>query len=58
MIKDQIEISAELLGKIQFHPLMFAKEQRHSVDLFFYILSLGSLLSFVIVNVEVAFLLI
>lgn len=58
MVKDQIEIPAELLGEIQLHPLMLAKVQRHPIDLFFYILSLGSLLPFVIVDVEVAFLLI
>ena len=58
MIKDQIEIPAELLGEIQLHPLMLAKVQRHPVDLFFYILSFGSLLPFVIENVEIALLLI
>lgn len=58
MIKDQVEIPAVLLPEIQFHSLVLAKEQRQPVDLFFYILTLGSLLPFVIVNVEVALLLI
>ena len=58
MIKDQVEIPAVLLPEIQFHSLMLAKEQRHPVDLFFYILTLRSLLPFVIENVEVALLLI
>ena len=58
MIIDQIKVPAEFLPKIQLHSLMLLKEQCHPVDLFFYILSFGSLLPFVIVNVEVALLLI
>ena len=58
MVVDQVEILAELMPKVKLHALMFLKIQGHPVDLFFKDLTFGSLLPFVVVDVEVALLLI
>ena len=49
MIKDQIETFAKLISKIQFHTLVITQEQGQPVDLFFYILTFGCLLPFIVV---------